>query len=118
LNNEFKKIVLSRVIHWKNTRFNELNHFITLCKNNPTAFNYLVYIPNTLCWLGASPELLIQYKNQKLSTVSLAGTKKKNESWTSKEWEEQQIVTDYIVAIFAHHKISFSVDKQEVISII
>jgi isochorismate synthase len=116
LNNEFKKIVLSRVIHWKNTRFNELNHFITLCKNNPTAFNYLVYIPNTLCWLGASPELLIQYKNQKLSTVSLAGTKKKNESWTSKEWEEQQIVTDYIVAIFAHHKISFSVDKQEVIS--
>ncbi len=108
LKDDFIKIVLSRVIKWKYEDFNELNHFIQLSKNNPNAFVYLIYISNKFCWLGASPELLISYKNKNLSTVSLAGTKKKEDSWTSKEYEEQQMVTDYIIQIAEKNQIAIA----------
>lgn len=49
-------------------------------------------------WMGATPEILISGNADKLHTVSLAGTKlDKDTKWTSKELEEQQIVTDYIL---------------------
>ncbi|MFA9290611.1 MAG: chorismate-binding protein [Solirubrobacteraceae bacterium] len=95
LNNQLTKVVIGRKIKWQNNSFNELNHFIKLC-DNFSSFSYLIYIPNTLCWIGSTPELLLKYKNKKLTTVSLAGTKKKSEEWSEKEFEEQKIVTKYI----------------------
>ena len=46
-------------------------------------------------WVGASPELLADYKEKTFTTVSLAGTKRPEENWSEKEYEEQKMVTDY-----------------------
>lgn len=111
LDEKFKKIVLSRIIYLDNSSFNEIDHFIKLCKENSQAFIYIIYIPSKLCWMGASPELLIDFKNQNLTTISLAGTKKIKENWTNKEFEEQQIVTDYIIDIAKNLNIEVSIGK-------
>ena len=59
-----------------------------------------MYHPKVGLWLGATPELLLKVEGKQLTTISLAGTKpydKNNEvQWSTKELEEQQIVTDYI----------------------
>src|SRR5690606_3892745 len=57
--------------------------------------------PKVGLWLGATPETLVNIDGQRLTTMSLAGTQKYNGTlevnWTSKELNEQQLVTDFIV---------------------
>ncbi len=95
-NNQFKKVVLSRVMKTKIKcqpleAFNQLNF---IYKNT---FNYVVSIENVGCWIGATPELLAEFKDDVFKTVALAGTKTDlSIPWTSKEIEEQQYVTDFI----------------------
>jgi isochorismate synthase len=61
------------------------------------AFIYLVSSPHFGTWIGATPEILISGNENKLKSMSLAGTKKSaEESWTAKEQEEQQMVTDFV----------------------
>jgi len=69
-----------------------------LKENHPRHFNYLLFYPNNFMWIGSSPELLIEQKDDQIKTVSLAGTKKANanQEWTAKEINEQNIVTEYI----------------------
>ena len=66
----------------------------------PHAFCYLWSHPETGTWLGASPEQLAAIKNDRLFTTALAGTlPQKNgnpPNWTTKEYEEQQMVTEYL----------------------
>lgn len=61
---------------------------------------YCWYHPKVGLWLGATPELLFQVEGKQLTTISLAGTQPYKRvskvTWTNKEIEEQQIVTDYI----------------------
>ena len=68
----------------------------------PGAFRYCFYTPQTGLWMGATPEQLLKAENKTIHTVALAGTQlyKKGETavWESKEREEQQFVTDYIVS--------------------
>ncbi|MEZ4937400.1 MAG: chorismate-binding protein [Crocinitomicaceae bacterium] len=66
------------------------------------SFNYLLGIEGEGVWLGASPEVLLESKsNDYYSMVALAGTvirdQKGEYNWTSKEIEEQQYVTDYLL---------------------
>lgn len=58
---------------------------------------YYFYHPKVGEWLGATPEILLQIHNNQLTTMSLAGTKTENDVWTAKEFEEQQLVTNFIV---------------------
>jgi isochorismate synthase len=64
----------------------------------PEAFTYIWFHPEVGFWAGASPETLIKTYRSQLETMSLAGTKRVEESreWTAKERDEQQIVTDEI----------------------
>jgi isochorismate synthase len=61
---------------------------------------YCWYHPKVGLWIGATPELLFKVEGKQLTTISLAGTQPYKPSsipsWTHKEYEEQQIVTDYI----------------------
>ena len=54
--------------------------------------------------MGATPELLLQVKGEKIETMSLAGTAIHSETdshvWGDKEKEEQQLVTDFITSQF------------------
>lgn len=74
--------------------------FFRLATNYSSAFVYYWSHPETGNWLGATPEHFVELKENKLTTVALAGTLPANgttNDWTSKEFNEQQLVTDSIL---------------------
>lgn len=95
------KVVLSRM---ETVEINETNPFILFKKlidQYPNAFVYCWFHPEFGLWLGATPETLLQIENNRLTTMSLAGTKPYqgvlDVNWSEKEIHEQNIVTDYLV---------------------
>lgn len=97
---KFKKVVLARQKIFKSNK-NPLEIFKTLCRVYPNCLVHLVYHNNGYCSIGASPELLLLATDGLTSSVSMAGTvSSQNPRFTSKEIEEQAIVTDYVVAQF------------------
>ena len=77
------------------------------CEKHPDAFVYLIDHPSCGVWCGASPELLIASSDNRVETVSLAGTRLANgaytHDWTTKERHEQSQVTDYIKSVLENH---------------
>ncbi len=100
-NSEIDKIVISRIKQIENKKFNLFKSFKNLTENHSNALVYLWHNPGNETWMGATPELLLSRIGKDLKTVSLAGTKLPENEWTDKEYVEQQIVTDYIVANFS-----------------
>ena len=104
----FDKVVLSRFDDLAlPTDFEIMKAFEMACEAYPNAFIYLVSTPNFGCWLGATPETLLEIKDHQFKTVSLASTQKlradqtMNEvAWTQKEIEEQAMVSRYIIDCF------------------
>ncbi len=98
-NNEFDKVVLSRKIVLKE-QIAIVETFQNLISTYPTAFRYLFFHPKIGLWMGATPEQLVKINQNQFETVALAGTQLYSENviWATKEIEEQQFVTDYIVA--------------------
>lgn len=96
------KLVLSRIsTEPKPRHFNPSLFLQKLKESYPDAFVFMLYIADAGLWFGASPEPLLQVKNQRASTVSLAGTRiyrpdNQFSHWGAKELEEQQMVTRYI----------------------
>lgn len=111
-----KKVVLSRPIK-ASTKKSPVQIFHDLLVKYTSAFCYCWYHPKIGMWLGATPEQLLQYQNGEIFTTSLAGTLPiqigEDPQWTSKEQEEQQMVTDYIEASL-HGKVdNLEVSKQK-----
>lgn len=92
------KAVLSRV---KVVPFNKEPEalFNALCLKYPNAFVY--YFSSDLLgnWIGATPEVLINRKQDELYTMALAGTLPNSDvfAWSEKEREEQRMVEEYII---------------------
>lgn len=96
---KYSKIVAARLkqIHKPKT-FDPLDFFYRLCTTYPNVFISLVYTPSAGIWMGATPEVLLEYSNKKFTTYSLAGTKNNSKSlWGEKEIQEQKFVTTSIV---------------------
>lgn len=97
---KFDKVVLSRKFE-VDCLESPLKIFQDLISTYNSAFCYLWYHPKVGMWLGATPEILLRTENNRLTTMSLAGTKpfifKESPSWGQKELDEQLIVTNYIV---------------------
>lgn len=98
-----EKIVLSRQIAIKNSKPG-LALFVQLLEAYPQAFCYLWYHPKVGMWLGATPEILMKAKGVEFTTMSLAGTQVQKAddgqpAWSNKEFNEQQLVTDYIKTV-------------------
>lgn len=100
---EFQKVVLSKLrVEQLPDDFQPEQFFLTLCRKYPHAFVYIMQLPEVGCWIGATPEPLLTIENGTVKTVSLAGTQVGTEletedySWSSKEIEEQGIVTNFI----------------------
>ncbi len=95
---EFDKVVLSRKIVLEE-QISIIETFQNLISTYPTAFRYLLFYPKIGLWMGATPEQLVKINQNQFETVALAGTQLYSENviWTTKEIEEQQFVTDYIV---------------------
>lgn len=103
-NSEINKIVISRVKEIENQDFNLFKTFKNLVETHPNAFVYLWHNPENETWIAATPELLLSKMENTIKTVSLAGTKRPEIDWTPKEFDEQQIVTDYILENFSELK--------------
>ena len=97
--NQLSKLVISRrkLISFEGRKANLSQIFLKLCKSFPNAFVYF-FIKDGKCWIGAFSELLGKFNKEtsEFETMSLAGTLPVNESWTTKEIEEQKPVTDFI----------------------
>lgn len=106
---EFSKLVLSRVlsIEKKNIKLSEL--FKVLNQSYSAHFNYILYTPESGCWIGSSPEILYEEIENQAKTIALAGTQKKNSKhpgeyvWGAKEQKEQAFVVDYVEEILRNH---------------
>ncbi len=86
--------------------------FEKLCQTFPNTYNYLLYLPQAGLWVGATPELLLKRNKDIVETVSLAGTlHPERQTWHTKEFEEQAIVSDYIEKIFSQTGVE-KYDKQ------
>ena len=118
-NHKTPKIVISRKEVLETTNFNIIDTFKALLDKYPTAFVYIWYHPQVGLWLGATPETLVQTKNNHFKTMALAGTQKFNGKlevkWKEKEIKEHQFVTDYIVDKLEKIKIDCKVSETNTI---
>ena len=96
-----EKVVAARVIV-KETDFDIADKFYQLCQRFPDAFVFCFSTPITGCWIGASPELLLEGREGQLKTMALAGTRVAGQDgeWDSKNIEEQEIVVRYLEEVF------------------
>jgi isochorismate synthase len=96
----FEKLVLSHCFNLTYQR-DTAGIFYRLVHQYPNAFVYYWSHPATGKWMGATPERLLKYDGTKLETMALAGTLSVNHpdsAWSTKEFHEQQLVTDSIVS--------------------
>ncbi len=100
---EFNKVVLSKIrLEMLPDSFEPDTFFLKLCEKYPSAFVYLIQLPEVGTWMGATPEPLVNIENERVKTVSLAGTQLASNTnidsygWSDKEIEEQEIVTDFV----------------------
>lgn len=98
---DLKKVVLSRKEILEVPNFDLVAAFTQLIQNFPTVFCYCWYHPKIGLWMGATPERLLKASRKKFYTMALAGTQnfegRTDVIWESKEIEEQQFVTDFIL---------------------
>ncbi|HPG32653.1 MAG TPA: isochorismate synthase [Lentimicrobium sp.] len=93
------KVVLSRMMTTPfENPYSAPALFDWLCHTHQEAFVYLAFLPPHGLWIGATPEKLLTYKEQTVSTMALAGTRKVQSSneWTRKEYSEHAFVSSYI----------------------
>ncbi|NND63083.1 MAG: isochorismate synthase [Flavobacteriaceae bacterium] len=100
VNGNCSKIVVSRKVTISHTSLAIENTIARLFNLYPTAFRFICYHPETGLWCGASPEVLLKIENNEFYSMSLAGTRPfvQNGSvhWTTKEKEEQKLVSHSI----------------------
>lgn len=83
--------------------------FEALCEKYPQAYIYLISTERYGTWIGATPELLLKKEGSKLTSMALAGTRRKddhNGAWDNKNIKEQKIVTDHICAVFEEFQLN------------
>lgn len=101
------KTVLARMIR-VDGRLDMRATFESLCEAYPSAFVFL--FSSLLCgtWIGASPELLLSVDEERLHTMSLAGTRPAGTGgdWDAKNVEEQALVTRFITSTLKAHSLS------------
>lgn len=97
-----KKVVLSRKeeLAFKTT-IDPIKIFKYLSFSYNSALTYCWYHPDVGLWLGATPETLLQLDRNRLTTMALAATQDYSGTldvtWNTKELDEQQLVSDYVV---------------------
>lgn len=103
---EDRKIVAAKVTV-RDAQLDLAETFFYFCKRFPSAFIFCFSTPATGCWIGASPELLLEGTSGQLHSMSLAGTRKVVEGsiWDDKNLQEQSIVTDYISDVFRNNNL-------------
>lgn len=105
---DLDKVVLAGK-QWIRFEIDLYKTYISLLENNPSAFVYLSSIEGKVM-LGASPELLLERKNEELRTVALGGTETRG-TYSEKEKIEHQQIRDYIELILKDCKYSYLIHE-------
>ncbi|MGB0870204.1 MAG: isochorismate synthase [Flavobacteriales bacterium] len=109
------KLVLAHAIT-KSISVNPFQFFVNLHQQNKKQFVYLFFDGTDTFWTAATPETLVKEENDVVETMALAGTKIPNQTgslnWTDKEYEEHQLVVDYIVNEFSDLGLSLSYQQE------
>lgn len=106
-----RKIVLSRrQVTARPENFSVARAFRIACLRYVHSCVYLFYTPDTGIWMGATPEILLSGQQGRYVTVALAGTQalaggKIPDSWSDKDRQEQQFVTEYLVGLLRERSI-------------
>ncbi|MCK5661837.1 MAG: chorismate-binding protein [Thiotrichaceae bacterium] len=79
-----------------NNDYDPIAFFLRLQHTCPQHFVSILSTQEYGCWIGCSPELLLSVESEIIETVSLAGTKLKEDQWSAKEYQEQAYVNDFI----------------------
>ena len=100
-NYPYGKVVASRVEIVENP-LDIAGTFFDYTRRFPDAMVFCFSTPLTGCWIGASPELLLQGSVGVLNSMALAGTRPAGTigGWDEKNIEEQKIVADFIARKF------------------
>ena len=113
------KFVFSRIkTVEKPTQLNLTDYLKTLNKTYKSAYTYLVNHQKSGTWIGATPETLISWSGDCISTMSLAGTQPistQKPIWKIKEIEEHNYVTNYIEKAFSNSSIDFETQPTETV---
>lgn len=118
---ELEKLVLSRtLIREKEPDFSPAKTFYKACECYPSGFVYLCHTSSSGTWIGSTPEILLSGEGNEWQTVALAGTRKPNnsqteQSWSKKNYKEQQFVSDYIREQFQQYGITCTEGKPHTI---
>ena len=96
-NGDLKKIILSRVMPVSFEADKLIRFFNSLIKTHVHAMVF-IYSAGDGIWLGASPEVFLELRNDRFKTMALAGSKPAGDSldWGKKEIDEQAYVSRYI----------------------
>lgn len=115
LEKNIKKAIFSRIHKEERNQQSVRSVFIELMNRySDQACVYWVSGQQIGTWLGATPEVLLEGNKDEIHTMSLAGTKaEKSTPWSDKEYEEQQLVTDYMEQII--QRFSPSVFQKEAV---
>lgn len=95
---ESGKTVISRAICMRTAERGWGEVFGRLMDAFPTSFVYVTYTPATGSWMGATPELLADISDGRLTTMALAGTRPAGTGgpWDVKNLREHAMVADFI----------------------
>lgn len=115
---EIEKVVYSRikVLPFDASDFKTV--FNTLCQEYPNNLNYCFNHPELGCWMGSTPEILIQGSGNQFKSMALAGTLPSDapdSDWTEKEYEEQLYVSAYLKELIGKHGHSTSESERYVV---
>jgi isochorismate synthase len=91
---DFTKVILARN-HIMTGDYSPENAFQKAVTIYPDSFGYYVNLGEQQ-WVGASPELLLHFRENVIYTIALAGTQPLDGEFTTKEHVEQQLVEDFI----------------------
>lgn len=112
-NSSLDKIVLSRTEFHMQGHFEIRNFIEDQVKMYPDAFNYMVYIPNELLWIGSTPELLLDTVDAQYHTVALAGTQSvevnQQDGWGNKERDEHRFIESFLRNELAERATGFNI---------
>lgn len=117
LNGDIEKLVLSRVLAYRDNSMSPPDIFELLLKKHPDAFSYMLIIPDRMCWIGASPEPVLQENDGAFLSSALAGTQALRQDpvdvvWGDKEREEHAFIETYLQESFSKANLAYEMSDQ------
>ena len=103
-----EKVVLSRVMSIPFDADKLVRFFTSLIREHQKAMVFMYSTGNGI-WVGDTPEVFIEIKNNRFTTMALAGSKPVNDDsdWGNKELEEQDYVSRFIQQKLKDANVSF-----------